>query len=106
MQADRMGQFSSRTARKSRTLPPSRSTLNTFGSGADTLIDTKDDSQRYLFFSFPYFSEERFEQEHYILQTFLGSNYLAPICRPAIALDIGCGTAIWIMVMTTDLTDQ
>lgn len=100
-----MGQFSSRSARKSRILPPSRSTLNTFGSGADTLIDTKDDSQRY-FFSFSYLSEERFEQEHYILQTFLGSNYLAPVSRPAIALDIGCGTAIWIMVMTADLADQ
>ncbi|KAI9595865.1 S-adenosyl-L-methionine-dependent methyltransferase [Syncephalis fuscata] len=45
---------------------------------------------------------DRYATQHYILRALFGKNYLAPIDRPAYALDIGCGTGTWQMEMAAD----
>ncbi|KAI8048018.1 hypothetical protein BDF22DRAFT_747220 [Syncephalis plumigaleata] len=45
---------------------------------------------------------DRLDQQHYILRALFGKNHLAPINRPAYALDIGCGTGTWQMEMAAE----
>ncbi|RKP27248.1 S-adenosyl-L-methionine-dependent methyltransferase, partial [Syncephalis pseudoplumigaleata] len=45
---------------------------------------------------------DRLDQQHYILRALFGKNHLAPIDRPAYALDIGCGTGTWQMEMAAE----
>lgn len=42
---------------------------------------------------------EQFDEAHYLMLLVTGANWSAPLSRPAIALDIGCGTGTWVMEM-------
>ncbi|KAI8058024.1 S-adenosyl-L-methionine-dependent methyltransferase [Syncephalis plumigaleata] len=45
------------------------------------------------------------QQQHYLFLLQFGSNHFAPVENPSAALDVGCGTGIWMMEMATQFPD-
>jgi ubiquinone/menaquinone biosynthesis C-methylase UbiE len=44
----------------------------------------------------------RLDFQHYMLRSFIKSNYVAPIGQPRDILDVGCGTGRWAMDLATE----
>jgi tRNA G46 methylase TrmB len=46
----------------------------------------------------------RFDEIHYLFRSLLGTNHFANLSevKPSVALDIGCGSGIWVLEMAND----
>ncbi|RKP10327.1 S-adenosyl-L-methionine-dependent methyltransferase, partial [Thamnocephalis sphaerospora] len=48
---------------------------------------------------------ERLEQQHILLRSVLKQNYVAPLDEPRRALDVGCGSGVWMLDMAHEFPD-